>query len=178
MLRKKSRGWQFCYATLYIGELCTGHQILVHNICMEKVDSYFCKFIFINFSKTDIWWSVYWIPGTVDDKSKNPWNKKMLTAAKWIFLKVHRPFNSTVEPRFSESQPSRKPCLSRGRISFYKAKTCNLAVNLAKAEKFSVTENSAKVRFYCTSFGTFLFQKLVNYLTNCESLENTWKLLK
>ena len=33
---------------------------------------------------------------------------------------------------------------------FYLVKTCNLAKILARAENFSVTENSAKVRFYCT----------------------------
>ena len=61
----------------------------------------------------------------------------------------------TVEPRFSERQPSGQPRPS-GNFSehqfFYLVKTCNLAKILARAEKFSVTENSAKVRFYCTIF--------------------------
>ena len=60
--------------------------------------------------------------------------------------------SSTVEPRFSERQPGGIPPLSekifRARILFYVVKTCNLAKILTRAEKFSVTENSAKVRFY------------------------------
>ena len=35
-------------------------------------------------------------------------------------------------------------------IFLYLVKKCNLAEILAKAEKILMTENSAKVRFYCT----------------------------
>ena len=82
--------------------------------------------------------------------------------------------DSTVEPQFSELQPSGKPPLS-GNFSeqqfFFLVKTCNLTKILARAEKFSVTENSAKVRFYC--IWQLLYRVIIVHSALCYGLIST-----